>query len=61
MSLTRKQLSYLQQALWKIETAKALVAVALDGTDVGSDYAVQFDELMDELTADLAENTAFVD
>ena len=61
MSLNRKQLSLLQQALWKIEAATTLVNAALGGTDVGDDYASRFNELMEDLVGDLAENSEMVD
>lgn len=61
MSMTRKQLSYIQQAVWKLDTARNLVEQSLGGTDVGDKYAALFDVLMDELIADLAENSETVD
>lgn len=55
MATTKEKISYLQQAVWKLESAKDLVWSALDVTDVASETAQRIQALIDDLNADLDE------
>jgi hypothetical protein len=50
-----RQVSYLQQALWKLEAAKKLACMAL-GEEQGQYYMIVLERVMEEIESEIAES-----
>lgn len=50
-----QKISYLQQAIWKVQAAQTLIKLAFNGTDVWQMYESQFEELILDIESDIAE------
>lgn len=55
--MNREQISYLQQALWKLQAAQKLVELALGDTDAGQMYQTDIAAVMEDIESDLAESS----
>lgn len=58
--MNRQQISYLQQALWKLEAARKLVELALGDTDTGQLLTTDITGIMEDIESDLAESSITV-
>lgn len=53
--MNKLQISYLQQALWKLQAAQNLINLAFGRTDVGQMYDKDIEALLQDIEADMAE------
>lgn len=55
-NMDRKQISYMQQALWKLEAARQLVRLALGDTDAAQLLTTDISGIMEDIESDIAES-----